>query len=248
MLLAVDIGNSSAKCGLFVDERLREVFRIPHRAGETPDSITSLLRSGLTGQLSASIVSSVVPEKTAGYLGALLEITGKEPLIADHTSDLGMTIDYDPPEGAGSDRLLAAAAAVELVGAPCIVCDLGTAATIDLVSSDRTYRGGVIAAGLKMLSRGLREGTALLPLVEPEKKRSVIGKTTRDSVASGLYFGYAAFVDGIIDRMLEESAEDCRIIATGGDSALIASATRHIREIEPDLVLKGLRIAFERNS
>lgn len=247
MLLAVDIGNSSAKLGLFGRGGLIATSRIFHRKTADADEILAELENTVTDVPAESIFSSVVPEINDSYARALEEFTGRAPIEADHKSDLGISIDYLPPEGAGADRLLAAAAAVEAVGAPCIVCDLGTAATIDAVTSDKTYRGGVIAAGISLLAEGLHRKTSQLPLVEPGPADSVIGNTTIDSIRSGLYFGYAGLVDGVVRRMLEHTGPGTKVIATGGDAPLIAEVSEFVSEIEPNLVLKGLELVHRRS-
>ncbi|MCO6510166.1 MAG: type III pantothenate kinase [Aridibacter famidurans] len=247
MLLAIDIGNSSAKIGLFEAGTLTASFRIRPDSPDSAESLFEAISSELEADPYQSVISSVVPATLPAFEGVARRITGSDPLIAVHSMDFGFEIDYRPVEDCGMDRLLAASAAVERVGFPCIVCDLGTAATIDLVDRSGIYRGGAIAPGLRALYKVLHGDTAKLPLLDPEAADSVVGNSTRTAIASGVYYGFAGLVDGIIERVRESEGGNVPVIATGGDSAFIASVSRHASETAPNLVLEGLALLYERN-
>lgn len=247
MLLAIDIGNSSAKVGLFERERLVSTFRVGPGNSDSAGRIAGFIAENSGSEISGSVISSVVPDRLQLFADAAGSLSATAPLIADHSMDFGFRIDYVPVEDCGLDRLLAASAAVERAGYPCIVCDFGTAATIDLVDRTRTYRGGTISPGIGALYRSLHGDTAKLPLLEPAGSESVIGNSTRSAIASGVYFGFAGLVDGIIGRMLDEMGEDVPVIATGGDAPLVSGVSRYVGKPLRHLVLEGLFLLDKRN-
>lgn len=240
MLLAIDIGNSTASFGLFEGRQLVSRFSLPALRGQTAAELHRLIGGRLPENVSAVIISTVVTELAETYrqlAEAYLRLT---PVFVDHTFDLGFSIDYHPPSGCGADRLVAAFAAVRKYGIPVIVCDFGTATTIDAVSRDNEYVGGIIAPGIRILAEALAEKTSKLPEVAVEKTDRVFGNTTAGSIRAGIYFGYIGLVEGIIRRMQKELAGRPRVIATGGAAGLIADATDMIEIVEKDLILEGL--------
>ncbi len=190
------------------------------------------------------VVASVVPELRDAYR-RYAESLGTEAVFVDNAFDFGLTIKYDPPESVGVDRLVAAFAAVEKYGAPCLVCDFGTATTIDAVNSKGEYLGGIIAAGMNLLADALFQKTSKLPRIEIAKPEKVIGDSTVNAIQSGTYFGYLGLVDGIIGRMTDELGETPRVIATGGFAGIIAEAAECIQTVDDNLMLDGLRLLFE---
>jgi type III pantothenate kinase len=188
---------------------------------------------------SAVIICSVVPVKAAvlaGFFGARCPFH-----FLDHDSPLGLAVDYPLPAQIGADRLANAAGVVARHGAPAIVIDFGTAVTFDVISGQPAYCGGVIAPGLGAMSAYLPQKTALLPNIELEEPASAIGKSTVHAMQAGAVFGYRGLVKEIIRRIRGELAGQPKVIATGGDAALIARGVSEIDAIDPDLTLDGLR-------
>ncbi|MEZ5425804.1 MAG: type III pantothenate kinase [Pyrinomonadaceae bacterium] len=254
MLLALDIGNSTITAGVFSADKLiaRWVFQTVRQ--KTADEIGSLLRQFFSNsdldfrRVSAVFISSVVTELDFAIRRMTETYFGLQPIFLDHRFDFGLGLDYQPPSGIGADRLVAAFAAVEKYGFPCIVCDFGTATTIDYVDSEKVFRGGIITPGMRTLSDSLFEKTSKLPRTEISRPEKVIANSTLGSIRSGVYFGYIGLVDGIIRRMLKETKETPPIISTGGLAKLIAEASELVEIIEEDLLLEGLRLAFERDN
>lgn len=245
MLLAIDIGNSSVKFGVFDHENLISRFSFPTIHTQTADEINSLIQTDFNQTISAIVISSVVPELKNSF-----QILGEKffnllPVFVDNTFDFGLKIKYFPPENLGVDRIVAAFAAVEKYGKPCIVCDFGTATTIDAVNSKREFLGGTIVAGINLLADALHRRTSKLPLVELKKPASVIGNSTVSAIQSGIYFGYVGLADGIIRRMIDELGEKPKVVATGGFANLIAESAEMIEIVDENLMLEGLRLLYE---
>lgn len=241
MFLAIDIGNSSVKFGIFEQENLVE--RLETATGEVlstgglPTAVLEALpRSGVEGM----IVSSVVPEVNNIFEEFGHSVLGVKALFIDHSTDIGLTVRYETPSTLGIDRLVAAVAAAAKYGTPCIVCDFGTATTIDAVNSKGEYLGGTITPGIFTLARSLFQNTSKLPEIEIRKPASVIGRSTTGSIESGVFYGYIGLVEGILSRMKVELEHDAQVIATGGYVKLIADNTRIIDVADENLMLEGL--------
>jgi len=185
------------------------------------------------------VVCSVVPEK-AKILKSYLEKRFPVHFLSTE-SPLGLAIDYPSPEQIGADRLANAAGVLSRHGAPAIVVDFGTAVTFDVISDQPAYCGGVIAPGLGAMSGYLPQKTALLSVIELEEPSSAIGKSTTHAMQAGAIFGYRGMVKEIIHRVRSELNGTVRVIATGGDAALIAKGVEEIDEVDNDLTLDGLR-------
>ena len=254
MLLVVDVGNTQTHFGTFEGERLLEHWRFATVRQSTADELGAALRNLLElrgmrlDQLDASIVSSTVPqlgpewtEMAERYLGHQMRVVG--PGIRT-----GMPIRYDNPREIGPDRLVNAVAAYERLGGPCIVVDFGTAVTYDPVSSEGEYLGGIIFPGVEISLEALTERAAALPKIDLSEPRSLIGKTTIDAIRSGIIYGYAAQVDGIVARLREELGDEAATIATGGLAHVIVPFTASIDAIDDLLTLTGLRLLHERNA
>ncbi|MCB1133113.1 MAG: type III pantothenate kinase, partial [Verrucomicrobiae bacterium] len=166
--------------------------------------------------------------------------------LLDHRSPLGMAVDYPDPEGIGADRLANAVGAVARHGFPAVVIDFGTAVTFDVISDQPAYCGGVIAPGLGAMTGYLVRRTALLPLIEIEEPVAAIGKSTTQAMQAGAVFGYRGLVRGILDKIRSEMTGSPKIIATGGDAALIAKGLPDIQVVDADVTLEGLRIVASR--
>jgi type III pantothenate kinase len=240
MLLAVDIGNTSIKFGLFEGETLTSRFSIPTNRDETPDGLRLAVGDRLSASIDRAIVCSVVPPVQAAASRFLREAAGVEPVIVDNSFDFGLKISYEPLESLGTDRLVAAFAAVEKYGAPCIVCSLGTATTIDIVSKDREFLGGVIAPGMRAMAEALHIKAARLPKVDITRPGDLLGNSSVDSIRSGVYNGYFAMVSGLVDLFKQRVGDDTRVIATGGNAELAAEQCESIDIVDGDLIMSGL--------
>ena len=187
----------------------------------------------------AVLIGSVVPAKAA-VLRAFFENQRPVHLLNCH-SPLGMGIDYPQPQQIGADRLANAVGVLHRHGAPAIVIDFGTAVTFDVISAAPAYCGGVIAPGLGAMSAYLPGKTALLPVIELEEPAAAIGKTTEQAMLAGAVYGYRGLVREIIARIRAELGGVPKVIATGGDAALIARGLEEIEAVDADITLDGLR-------
>ena len=169
------------------------------------------------------------------------------PVFVDHTTKTGLKILYDQPAELGVDRIVSAVAAVEKYGAPCIVVDFGTATTFNAINSRREYLGGIIAPGIETAAEALFARAAKLPRVSIEQPQNLIGRSTVEAMQSGIFYGYANLVDGLLEDMLHAMQETPKVIATGGLARVIADALHFIDEFDQNLTLDGLRIVYEMN-
>lgn len=251
MLLAIDIGNSSIKFGVFDADSLVDKFLIQTKRDYTAEELLfDRLRyvEEKFFRIDSVSVSSVVPELDPILTEACKKMLHVTPVFIDHTFDFGLKINYEPVTAAGTDRLINASAAVEKYGKPVIVCSFGTATTIDAVNGAGEYLGGAIAPGMNILAEALHLKTSKLPHVAIEKPDSVIGSTTVDSIRSGVFYGYLGLVEGLIRRMFNELGETPAVIGTGGFARTIAANCDLINTVDENLMLDGLRILFERRA
>lgn len=234
--LLIDNSNTRTKFALGDASGLHDWRGILLTKEISPDPLRELT-SGL--DFTGVMIGSVVPEKSR----TLREFfaAGHPVHSLGHKSPLGIGIDYPQPAQIGADRLANAIGVYERHGAPAIVIDFGTAVTFDIVSGEPAYCGGVIAPGLGAMSGYLNEKTALLPKIELEEPSSAIGKSTVLAMQAGAIFGYRGLVRGILSEIRRELPGDPKIIATGGDAALISKGVPEIEAVDPDLTLDGLR-------
>lgn len=248
MLLAIDIGNTTIALGIFEGEKLIDHWRLSADREKTADEYGILL-SALIGsrEIKGIIISSVVPP----LLDIFQEVSERclhiSPLIVGVGMKTGISIKYPRPEELGADRIVNATAAYHLYKGPVIIVDFGTATTFCALSGEGDYLGGTIAPGLGISVEALFEKTALLPRIELVKPERVIGENTVKSMQSGIIYGFAELVDGLVERMKREFSPRAKVIATGGWAELIASELKTIDEVVPFLTLKGLKIIYERN-
>jgi type III pantothenate kinase len=251
MLLAIDAGNTNITLGLFREQELIAQWRLltdrERSADEYEADVQGLCgRAGVDrGAVDGVAIASVVPQLDQ----ALRQIAASfsvEPLVVDHTTDTGLKLFYDPPSDLGADRIVDAVAAMNKYGTPCIVVDFGTATTFNVVNKQRQFLGGAISPGLFTCADALFARAAKLPRVDFVPPPSVIGTSTVEAIQSGIYYGYAGLVDGMIARMLEGMLAVSRIVATGGLAPLIAEASQYIDTIDETLTLDGLRIVYDR--
>ena len=246
MLLAIDIGNSSTKIGVFDNGVILKRLIIPTIRSKTADQLYVSVEEDLKHQFSAIVVSSVVPELNDAFRELGENYFNRTPFFVDNSLDFGLTIKYSPPENLGIDRLVAAFAAARKYGAPVIVCDFGTATTIDAVNAANEYLGGIITPGMNTLSEALFIKTSKLPRVEIRKPETVIGGSTVHSIQAGIFYGYIGLTEGILRRMIAELGEQPKVIATGGFAALIAENCDLIETVDENLMLDGLRLIYEK--
>jgi type III pantothenate kinase len=253
VLLVVDVGNTQTHFGTFEGERLVEHWRFASVRTSTADELGAALRSLLElrgvglADLGASIVSSTVPELAPEWAQVGERYLGHETIVVGPGVKTGMPIRLDNPRELGADRLVNAVAAHAQVGGPCIVVDFGTAITYDAVSAAGEYLGGIIAPGVEISMEALTSRGAKLPKIDLAEPRSLIGKSTVDAIRSGIIYGFAAAVDGIVSRLRGELGPTTPTIATGGLARAIVPHTTQIDEVDDLLTLTGLRLIHERN-
>jgi type III pantothenate kinase len=255
VLLAIDVGNTASVLGVFQGDRLAWHWRMATRRERTADEL-ALLFSGFLAQQELSfsrqitgvVMASVVPDQTQALRDMVDRYFHFPPVVVEPGIKTGVSILTDNPKEVGADRIVNALAAFSKYGGPCIVVDFGTATTYDAVSDSGEYLGGAIAPGIAVSAQGLFQATARLPRVEVTAPRSVIGKNTVESVQSGLVFGAAAEVEGMVERMQKELGGHARVVATGGLAAVVVPHCQAIDEHDPWLTLEGLRLVYEKNS
>ena len=257
MLLVVDVGNTQTHFGVYPDgsDAVSQDWRFRTVPESTSDELGSVLSNLLAlrglgfGDIDRSIVSSTVPllsEEWAGMAGRYL---GHEMLIVGPALRTGMPIRVDNPREVGADRLVNAVAAFERLGRACIVVDFGTAITYDIVSDLGEYLGGIITPGAEISIDALYQRAAKLPKVELVEPRALIGKSTVEAIRSGIMFGFAGQVEGILGRLRDELGEDTAVLVTGGlAGAVVPSVRATIDVVDDRLTLTGLRLIWERNA
>jgi len=253
MLLAIDIGNTSIGVGIFQKKSLIKNWKIRTEKEKTCDEYGIILLNllSLSGmkvkEIKSVILSSVVPPLTPVFQDLSRSLFGIKIIVVGPGVKTGMAILYENPLEVGADRVVAAVAAYEKLGGPCVVVDFGTATTFDAVSSKGEYLGGAIAPGIQISADALYFRTAKLPHIEIKKPRKAIGRTTVWSMQSGLYFGYIGLVSNVIQEIKRELGAEARVISTGGFAAQISHEIKSIDFHEPNLALDGLRILHERS-
>jgi type III pantothenate kinase len=253
VLLVVDVGNTQTHFGTWDGDELVEHWRFATIRQSTADELGAVLRSLLElrgvglADLRASIVSSTVPQLVPEWVEMGRRYLGHETQVVGPGVRTGMPIRIDNPRELGADRLVNAVAAHDALGGPCVSVDFGTAITYDVVSGAGEYVGGIITPGVEISIDALTERGAKLPKVELAEPRALIGKSTVDAIRSGLVFGFAGQVDGILGRLRAELGDATRVAATGGLAQHIVPFTHVTFDVVDDLLtLKGLRIIHGR--
>lgn len=254
MVLTIDIGNSNIMLGGFEGDTLSFVVCISTEMQKTADEYASkilgvlALRGVGRENVSGAIISSVVPPLNSIIKDAVRLIWGIESLMVGPGIKTGVNIHCDTPSSVGADLICACVAANSIYGSPSLIVDMGTATKITVVNDKGAFIGVSIMPGVLMGLNSLSDDTAQLPKVELEAPRSAIGKNTADSMRSGIVFGSAAMVDGMIDRINSEMGTTFPIYATGGIAPMIVPHCKHDIKIDEYLVLKGLNILYNKNN
>ena len=253
MLLVVDAGNTQTHIGTFEGERLSQHWRFATVRESTADELGAALRNllllrGLSfDDIDASIVSSTVPQLNPEWTAMASRYLGHPMTVVGPGVRTGMPLRYENPREIGPDRLVNAIAGFERIGGACVVVDFGTAVTFDVVSGEGEYLGGIIFPGVEISLEALTERAAALPKIDLSEPRGLVGKTTIDAIRSGVVYGYAAMVDGMVARLRAEMGEETEVIATGGLAPSIVPFCESIDDVDDLLTLTGLRLIWERN-
>ena len=256
MILCLDVGNSLIVGGVFAGDDLQTQFRLTTQGKPTSDELGVFLRAALRenqvdpAEITSVALCSVVPDLVHSLRNASLKYFDLEPFVLQPGVKTGLEIRYSDPREVGSDRIADAIAAVHrFPDQDLIVVDFGTATTVEVIRKNRIYLGGTILAGLRLSMEALDSGTARLPTVEIVAPESAVGRSTVESIQSGLYYGTLGGIRLVIQRITEETFDGVRptVIATGGFSSLYRDES-DFDHIIPDRLLDGLRLALEMNA
>lgn len=253
MLLAFDIANTNIKIGMFKDDKLCATWRISTGVHRMPDEYAIMLFDLLRHQgieiseVKDCAMSCVVPPLLTVFNEMMQKYFKIRPLVVGPGVKTGVRIRMDNPREVGSDLIANAAAALQLYKPPVIVVALGTATAFATVSKDGDYLGGVIAPGIGISAEALYTRTAALPRVDLVRPKKAIGPNTIAAMQSGIIFGWAGLIDGIVERIQEELGEKAIVVATGGYAGIIAKESKTIDKVNPDLTLIGIKAIHDMN-
>ena len=250
MLLVIDVGNTNTSLGVYRDGELLAHWRLTTTLSRTVDEYGVHARNLFHlahmdfKDIEAIAVASVVPPLNYTVRRMAEVYFHLTPLFIDHTTNTGLKILYEPPSDVGADRIVDAVAAISRHGSPCIVVDFGTATTFNAINTQGEYVGGLITPGIMISSEALFSRTAKLPRVDIKRPQKVIGSSTIAAMQSGLYYGYAGLVDGVLERMIDEMGSEPKVIATGGLAQLIATGSKYIEKVDDTLTLEGYTLSL----
>ncbi|NWF78403.1 MAG: type III pantothenate kinase [Chloroflexi bacterium] len=253
MLLAIDIGNTNIKLGIFDGDKLKATWSLATGIHRTSDEYGGVLlnlmerKKVLPSKVTGVALCSVVPPLLPTFVELCKKYLDTKPLVVEAGVKTGMRIRLDNPREVGPDRVVNAVAAQHLYGKPVIIIDLGTATTFDVVSKEGDYLGGAIAPGIVVATEALYTRTAALPRIGLSLPKQVIGKNTVSAMQSGIIFGYIGLIEGMIQRIEQELGSKAKVVATGGQADFLAEEIPTIDVINPDLTLIGLRLIYEMN-
>lgn len=255
MLLAADVGNTQTHIGVFKGAELVHEWRASTDARRTTDEwalvfghFLNLVGLSFEKKITGVAICSVVPRATQELRDMTVTYFGFPPIVVEPGIKTGIAVVTDNPREVGADRIANAVAAHHLFpDEPVVICDFGTAITVDAVSARGEYLGGAIATGIDTSAAALFASTAQINRVELVAPPSAIGKSTTTSVQSGIIFGTSGLVDGLVERVVKELGGHARVIATGGFASSMSEHCHRLEQVEPRLTLLGLRLIFERN-
>ena len=253
MILAIDMGNSNIVIGCIDDEKSYFEERLSTDKSKTAleyaigfHTVLELYNIDVS-RIEGAIISSVVPPLTNVVKSAVEKNIGKTPLVVGPGIKTGLNRQMDNPRSVGSDLIVDAVAGITEYGAPLILIDMGTATTMSVVDKDNNYVGGVIMTGLRLAMESLSSRASQLFNVSLEVPKNVIGKNTTDCMKSGIVLGNAACIDGMIDRLEEELGYSTTVVATGGLAHVVIPLCKHDIIVDDALLLKGLKIIYDKN-
>ena len=253
MIFVFDVGNTNTVLGVYDGEELTHHWRIETNRNKTNDEYGMLIKSLFDfadlslSDISGIIISSVVPPIMFALEKMCIRYFNLKPLVVGPGVKTGLNIKYDNPKEVGADRIVNAVAAIHKYGSPLIIVDFGTATTYCYITEDKQYLGGAIAPGIGISTEALYTRAAKLPRIEIDRPEGVIGRNTVSAMQSGILYGYVGQVEGLVNRMKNESKQTPTVIATGGLASLIAQESSVIDIVEPFLTLKGLQLIYKRN-
>lgn len=254
MILTIDVGNTNVVLGCVEDGVVVSRSRLATNTSDLPNDYAMKMRQSFAfdsidyHEFEGAILSSVVPQVNRAIRSAVRKLTGLECIIVEAGIKTGVNVKIDDPGTLAGDLITGTVGALSMYKPPIIIVDMGTATTIVAVDKDGAYIGGAIVPGVNLSFEALSQGTSLLPNISIEAPRKCIATNTVDSMKSGAVFGTAAMVDGMIDRMEEELGQSATVVATGGLSGGIIPYCKHEIKHEPDLLLKGLAILYQKNA
>lgn len=253
MLLAIDIGNTNIVIGGIKDDQIAFEARIATDHIKTSDQYGVEIKNILSlfdvkpSDIEGCIISSVVPPVFNSVRTGVIKVIGKAPMVVGPGIKTGLNIQMDTPSQVGSDRIVVAVAALAEYKPPLILMDMGTATTLEVVGEGNSYLGGCIIPGVRISLDALTSRTAQLPGIRLDRPKRVIGKNTIDCMRSGIMYGTAAMMDGMLDRLEEELGAKATVVATGGMAQFIVPLCHREIKLEKDLLLKGLNILYKKN-
>jgi len=253
MLLAIDIGNTNIVIGGIRDDQILFEARIATERVKTSDQYGAEIKNMLdlfgvkVSDLRDCIISSVVPPVFNSVHTGIMKVTGKQPIVVGPGIKTGLNIQVDSPSQVGSDRIVIAVAALAEYEPPLTLLDLGTATTIEVVDKGNTYLGGCIIPGVRISLEALTNRASQLPGIQLDRPKKVIGKNTVDCMRSGVMYGAAAMLDGMLQRVEEELGYSTTVVATGGMAQFVCPLCRRDIKLERDLLLKGLNLLYKKN-
>lgn len=254
MILTIDVGNTNIVFGCVENGDIKSISRIATKPDDLSNDYALKMRQSFEfdgidcTKIDGAILSSVVPQVNGPIKAAVRKLTGLECLVVGAGLKTGVNVKIDDPGQLAGDLITGTVGALSLYAPPLIVVDMGTATTIVAVDEDGAYLGGAIVPGVKLSYSALASGTSLLPSIAIEAPKKCIATNTVDSMKSGAVFGTAAMIDGMVDRMETELGKSVTVIATGGLAGCVVPHCRRSIEYEPNLILKGLYVLYEKNS
>ncbi len=254
MLLAIDIGNTNIVIGGIQDDKIVFEARIATERVKTSDQYGVEIKNMLdlfgvkVSDLRDCIISSVVPPVFNSVHTGVIKVIGKQPMVVGPGIKTGLNIHVDTPSQVGSDRIVIAVAALAEYEPPLTLLDLGTATTIEVVDKGNVYLGGCIIPGVRISLEALTNRASQLPGIQLDRPKKVIGKNTVDCMRSGVMYGAAAMLDGMIQRVEEELGYSTTVVATGGMAQFVCPLCRRDIKLERDLLLKGLNLIYKKNA